>query len=171
MSNRKLILAGIALLLMAALSIPLQSKEENDVAVPAMNDFALVDRNTPMNQGYGAGASLREFAITNNLKPFDLNQDLQLNEFDAKQFQAIVESLAGEELTADQIASKFREKQEHQRESFLMIYDLNRDGRFTFQDVELFSGAVNLLDERPVRGDELIYKFREKIFPPDEANS
>ena len=51
-----------------------------------------------------------------------------------------------------------------------MIYDLNRDGRFSYADVEAFAKAVQLLDEPQMTGDELIYKFREKILPLDEID-
>ena len=157
---------GITLVLtIAILNLPLpllQSKEDNDVAVPAFNDLALAEQQTPLAQ--------KQTLLTNQLKPFDLNYDLQLNEFDAKQFQAVIESLSGDSLTGKQLASKFHEKQERQKESFLVIYDLNRDGRFSYADVEAFAKAVQLLDEPQMTGDELIYKFREKILPLDEID-
>ncbi|MBI4358737.1 MAG: hypothetical protein HY584_05490 [Candidatus Omnitrophica bacterium] len=151
-----------------AVGIPaLAAKEEKDVAVPALSDLALlgVQNRTALGQDIGA-EQLALAPEAGRLRWLDINRDLQINDFDAKQFQSIVEQLKGETLTGLQLTIRFRGEQKNQGESFPMLYDLDRDAMFTPYDVDYFTDVINQLDEGATRGKELIHKFRHRIFPP-----
>ena len=144
-----------------------KTDKEKDYAVPAFSDLSVLTPQmnpslgiNPVNQELSAGFSVEE------VKRFDINRDTQLNEFDVKQFQSIIESLNGEKLTGLELSARFRSAQKNQRESFLVLYDLDRDGLFTSKDVELFTNAIQTIDTGATSGKDLIEKFRMRVFPP-----
>ena len=147
----------ICLLTMPAIS---EAKEEKDFAVPAFSDLPLLGGQTLVHQ-----EGLNPLPYVKQKQWLDLNRDLQLNDFDVKQFQSIIESLNGEKLTGLQLTIRFKAEQKNQKESFPLLYDLDRDGMFTSFDVDRFSEAVNKLDEGATRGSELVQKYRFEIFP------
>lgn len=152
-----------------SLITPAVSDEDKDFAVPAFSDLPLLagaQSQTP--QKLNIEPLKPEFSRAVDVKQLqwlDLNRDLQLNEFDVKQFQSVIESLNGEKLTGLQITIRFREEQKNQRESFPLLYDLDRDGMFTVYDVDYFTEVVNQIDEGALYGSELIQKYRFQIFP------
>ena len=108
-----------ALLLVAPPAILSADKEENDIAVPAMTDISLVEslmKSRPSLLSQPDTPAVTETEIT----LFDFNRDRLLNDFDAKQFQAIIESLKGEALTVSELASRFYKAELYQKDSFLM---------------------------------------------------
>lgn len=161
------VLAIFALTL--SLITPAFSDEDKDFAVPAFSDLPLLggaQSQTP--QKLTLEPPQPEFGHPMDVKQLqwlDLNRDLQLNEFDIKQFQSVIESLNGEKLTGLQITIRFKEEQKNQRESFPLLYDLDRDGMFTAYDVDYFTEVVNRIDEGALHGSELIQKYRFQIFP------
>ena len=155
-------------MLTLVIGIPaLIAKEDKDMAVPALSDFPLLGaQNTTM---LGQDTKVEKLALPSNveqLRWLDINRDLQINDFDVKQFQSIIESLNGEKLTGLQLTIQFQGEQKNQQGSFPLLYDLDRDGMFTSFDVDYFSDVINKLDEGASRGIELIHKFRLQIFPP-----
>jgi hypothetical protein len=99
------------------------------------------------------------------LRTLDLNQDLQLNDFDVKQFESIIDTLNGRRLSGLQLSTRFRTEQKNQHDSFPILYDLNRDGLFTEYDVDYFTRLIDELDEGKNSGGELAEKFRMRVFP------
>ncbi|MBI4372372.1 MAG: hypothetical protein HY585_01440 [Candidatus Omnitrophica bacterium] len=153
--------ALICLLIISTIS---NAKEEKEFAVPAFSDLA------PLT-GQNAGRMITPQEELNPL-PYvkqnqwlDLNRDLKLNDFDVKQFQSIVESLNGQKLTGLQLAIRFKGEQSNQRESFPLLYDLDRDSMFTSFDVDRFTELVSELDNGADSGNELIQKYRLQIYP------
>lgn len=144
-----------------------ESEKEKDFAVPAFGDFQLLGSQTQRLNADYAPEPLNPLPVVSQMRWLDLNQDRQLNDFDAKQFQAIIESLRGEKLTGLQLAIRFRSEQKNQRESFPLLYDLDRDGMFTTFDVDAFTEVVNHLDEGATRGNELVHKFKLQLFPQE----
>ena len=147
----------------AALS---ETSKDEDFAVPAFSDLPLLaggvtGQNRPI-------ANEDPLPDVTQLKWLDINRDVQLNDFDIKQFQKIIESLNGDQLTGLQITIKFRMEQKNQKESFPLLYDLDRDGMFTPYDVDYFTGVINKLDDGALRGTELIQKYRLQIFPREQ---
>ena len=146
-------------------------QDENDMAVPAFSDLPLVGQPTasgplPQSISQPRKVDLNPVSLIGEPKWFDLNRDSSLNEFDVKQFEAIVEDLSGSGLSGLEISTRFREKQKNQADSFSSIYDLDRDGMFTSYDVDYFVRLVDLLDKGSADGEELIQKFTDEIFPP-----
>jgi hypothetical protein len=158
---QKIVVFFLTVLLMSAHSAFTDADQEKDFAVPAFSDFQLL---ASQNQMPGTNATRAEFDPLPQIRWLDLNRDRQFNDFDAKQFQAIVESLRGEKLTGLQLALRFKAEQKNQRESFPLLYDLDRDGMFTTFDVDAFSNVINHLDEGADRGQELIQKFKVQLF-------
>ena len=163
--NSVKILLGV-LILTFTLTIPgmAASEKEKDFAVPAFSDLPLLGaQNTTVQMVTSKG--LNSFPYKEQRQWLDINRDLQLNDFDVKQFQTVIQNLRGEKLTGLQLIIQFREQQKNQRESFPIAYDLDGDGIFTSYDVDSFSQVINKLDQGSTRGSELIQKFRERIFP------
>ena len=164
MNFRKTTLILALLTFILTISAISEAKEEKDFAVPAFSDL-------PLLGGQNVGGALvhqegwNPLSYVKQKQWLDLNRDLQLNDFDVKQFQSIIENLNGEKLTGLQLTIRFKAEQKNQRESFPLLYDLDRDGLFTSFDVDRFSEAINKLDEGATRGSELIQKYRFEIFP------
>lgn len=171
MGSGKIIL--ILLAITFAFVTPAVSKTEDgkDFAVPAFSDLPLLGTpnvNTINTQVLGPNKfreQLTSLPVVKQVQWLDINRDLQLNDFDVKQFQAIIERLHGEKLTGLQLTIRFRGEQKNQKESFPLLYDLDRDGMFTSFDVDYFTDVINKLDEGATRGKELIHKFKLQIFP------
>lgn len=149
-------------------------KEEKEFAVPAFSDFFVLG---------GTRISIRPIMSDGEIgrqqsshrRWLDINRDLQLNDFDFKQFEAIVEKLQGADLSGKELIARFRLQQEEKMELFALIYDLDRDGKFTPYDVDYFAELVGSLDESgaldseaAVDGSELVKEFRERLFPEKE---
>lgn len=140
--------------------------ENEDYAVPALIDAPVL--NLPSNNPQMLRpATLKEmvnpFPTTEQLKWFDFNRDLQLDDFDLKQFESIIAGLKGEKLSGLQLTIRFRGAQKNQKDSFPVLYDLDRDGMFTSYDVDYFTGVINRLDEGTSLGNELVEKFRLQV--------
>lgn len=145
-----------------------KTNDEEEYAVPAFTDlghFGVPEAGAPR---------FRENSFTDHLKPlpdlkeirwFDLNRDLQLNDFDIKQFESIIENLHGGQLTGLQLSIRFKGEQKNQKDSFPILYDLDRDGMFTSFDVDYFTQMVNRLDEGATHGNELVQKLKLRIYP------
>ena len=172
----KSVLFILALTIMFTASVFPKTDSDKDFAVPAITDFPLLGLQHAGPQspnqilaeasiGNAAPAELSTERVTEQLRWMDVNRDFQLNDFDIKQFQAIVESLNGEKLTGLELTIRFKNVQKNQRESFPILYDLDRDGMFTPFDVDYFTALINRLDEGSARGIELIQKFRFQVFP------
>lgn len=168
---------AVAVLVVAltfALTTPTISKaeEEKDFAVPAFSDLPLLGAQQTATQTLApprAQEPLNVVPSATQMPWMDINQDFQLNDFDAKQFEAIVESLNGERLSGLELSIRFRGEQKNQKESFPLLYDLDRDGMFTSYDVDYFTRVINQLDEGATQGNELIHKFRLAIFPQEKS--
>ena len=181
MDLRKTTLALLISALIFTTVVLAETNDEKDFAVPAFSDSPLfgVQNTAPQGQ-YSLNVAtqrlsqnmtreqLNPFPTAQQIQWLDINRDLQLNDFDVKQFQSIVENLRGEKLTGLQLAIRFREAQKNQSESFPLNYDLDHDGMFTAYDVDYFTQVVNKLDEGATRGNELILKFRLQIFPQNK---
>jgi hypothetical protein len=152
-------------LLLLALSVIAQADEKEDVAITAFADAPLLQGSRPIVQ-----TELSAVPFNEEMQLLDLNQDLNFNDFDVKQFHSIIESLNGSELTGLQLSTRFRMAQKNQKESFPLLYDLDRDGYFSPKDVDAFLGIVDELDEGASRGNELIQAYRMKIFPRAEQD-
>ena len=164
MNSVKIVLLAIILTLTLTLPGMATSEKEKDFAVPAFSDLPLLGAQNTTAQMVGPKA-LGPLPYTGQLQWLDINRDLQLNDFDVKQFQTVIQNLRGEKLTGLQLVIQFREQQKNQKESFPIAYDLDRDGMFTTYDVDSFSQVINKLDQGSTRGSELIQKFRQRIFP------
>ena len=162
-SVKTLLMVLILNFILAAPGISAAEKEK-DFAVPAVADLPLLGAQNTAAERF-AQERLNPLSFTGQMQWLDINQDFQLNDFDAKQFQAIIESLRGQKLTGLQLIIRFREEQKNQGSSFPIAYDLDRDGMFTTYDVDAFARVINKLDEGSVRGSVLIQKFRELIHP------
>lgn len=92
-----------------------------------------------------------------------MNRDLEFNDFDLRQFQNIVESLHGEKLSGLELSIRFRVAQKNQKDSFPILYDLDRDGMFTPYDVDYFTEVINKLDEGNTRGNQLVQNFKFQL--------
>lgn len=141
-----------------------ENQREKDFAVPGVSDLPILGTQNPMTQVL-MEKQLSPFTYSGQKQWLDINRDLQLNDFDTKQFQAVVERLNGQKLTGLQLIIRFQEAQKNQDGPFPVVYDLDRDGMFTTYDVDAFTRLVNGLDEGASRGSELIQKFRDRIFP------
>ena len=146
-----------------------KTDDDLDYAVPAFSDLSVF---TPQASGAQtalginpAYEELNALPLVQPMKWLDINHDDSLNEFDVKQFQAIIESLNGEKLSGLDLATRFRNAQKNQNESFPILYDLDRDGMFTANDVDSFSEAINQVDEGATKGSELTERFRLRVFP------
>lgn len=161
MKLHKLLMASVALVFLCSLSFPAAGEETDDFAVPAFSDLPILS-GKPMD----VPNRLHDLPDTRLFEPFDLNRDLRLNEFDVKQFQTIVDSLNGTDLSGLEIAARFRSAQTYHRESFPLLYDLDRDGNFSSRDVESFSALVDQLGGSTMKGEKLVHSFSLRIFPP-----
>ena len=167
MRFEKTVFALLIILLTAINLLFAKSEKEKDFAVPAFGDFQLLGPQTQKLNADYATEPLSPLPVVSQMRWLDLNRDLQLNDFDAKQFQAIIGSLRGEKLTGLQLTIRFRSEQKNQKESFPLLYDLDRDGMFTTFDVDAFTEVVNHLDEGATRGNELVQKFKLQLFPQE----
>ena len=161
---------SLVLLILSLIAInPLfaDTEEEKDFAVPAFGDFQLLATQNQTQNANLAKAEPNLLPSISQIRQLDLNGDRQLNDFDAEQFQDIVESLRGEKLTGLQLVLRFRTEQKNQRESFPLLYDLDRDGMFTTFDVDAFSKAISHLDEGADRGEKLVQNFKLQLFPKE----
>ena len=159
-----------------ATSLIADTEEEKDFAVPAFSDLPFLGTQNATTQAPTSNANLEQLNLLPDIAQLrwcDINRDLQLNEFDVKEFQSIIESLNGEKLTGLQLSIQFQAAQKNQRESFPLLYDLDRDGMFTPYDVDYFTQVVTNLDEGATRGNELVQKFKLQLFPmrPSETRS
>ena len=154
--------------LTAANSLFAESEKEKDFAVPAFSDFQLLGSQNQMPNANFPKEQLNPLHVVAQMRWMDINKDLQLNEFDIKQFQSIVESLRGDKLTGLQLSIRFRTEQKNQKESFPLLYDLDRDGMFTTFDVDAFADLITNLDEGALRGNQLVQKFRFQLFPQEK---
>lgn len=149
-----------------------KTNKDQDFTVPAYSDLALLGGPEVPTQRLAANpfeGQLKPLPDVEQIRHFDVNQDLQLNDFDVKQFQSIVENLQGERLSGLQLIIQFRKEQKNQKESFPLLYDLDRDGMFTPFDVDYFTELVNKLDRGASRGNELVQSLRMEILPQDKA--
>ena len=141
-------------------------KDEKDFAVPAFSDFfVLGGTKISIHQIADPMAPEEKSPLPNRdeMRQLDINHDLQLNDFDVKQFQNIVENLRGEKLRGIQLSSRFRIAQKNQKDSFPIFYDLDRDGMFTPYDVDYFMQVVSKLDKGRSHGTELIQNFKSQL--------
>lgn len=162
----RLLMTVLIIGLVFTILTPLQAAEEKDTTVTAFSDLPIL--GMPQT-GSLEQLSTRSFA--DQFRMLDINQDQHLNEFDFKQFQAIVEEFNANELTGLQLSTRFRNAQRNQGESFHSLYDLDRDGVFSERDVDMFSGLVNELDEGVTRGNELVHTYRMRLFPPEQPET
>ncbi len=141
--------------------------EENqeDMAVPAVSDFALIGPGTNqlMLNPNVIKEQLNPFPTPDQLQWFDVNRDLHINDFDAQQFETIIDSMNGDKLSGMQLTIRFRLLQKNQKETFPLIYDLDRDGMFTPFDVDYFSGLISKLDPGSSRGLQLVEKLKNEV--------
>lgn len=163
-------LLGLTLVVLTfAFVNPVQSQDKDkDFAVPAFSDLPLLgpqSASTQMLVSNPTREGLSPLPDVERLRWMDINRDFQLNDFDVKQLQAIIENLHGEKLTGLQLSIRFKGEQKNQKESFPLLYDLDRDGMFTSFDVDYFTEIINKLDEGATDGNELVQKFRFEIFP------
>jgi hypothetical protein len=140
-----------------------ESEKEKDFAVPAFSDFQLL-----ASQNQTPNANLDPLPMVSQIRWLDLNRDRELNDVDTKQFESIIESLRGEKLTGLQLSLRFKSEQKNQRESFPLLYDLDRDGMFTAFDVDAFTEVVRRLDAGADRGTELVQKFNNQLLPQEK---
>ena len=175
MAKKAVFLILALTLIILNLSVPgaRNLKEEKDFAVPAFSDFFVLGGTKisihpiASDKGDGSIPNLGE------IRRFDINRDLQLNDFDVKQFEAIVEKLKGADLSARELIARFHFQREGQTAFFPLIYDLDQDGKFTPYDVDYFSEVVGALNASGIpgseatvmNGNELIKAFRDRIFP------
>ncbi len=164
MNSVKTLLTALILTVILATPAISAGEKEKDFAVPAFADLPLLGAQNTAAQRL-AQEQLNPLSFTGQMQWLDINRDFQLNDFDAKQFQAIIEGLKGEKITGLQLVIRFREEQKNQGGSFPIAYDLDRDGMFTAYDVDAFARVINKLDEGSTRGKELIQKFKERIYP------
>ncbi len=167
MNSVKILLTVLILtfiLVVPAISATEKEKDSEDFAVPAFADLSLLGTQSTTVQML-TQKQLNPALYTESMQWLDINRDFQFNDFDSKQFQAIIEGLRGENLTGLQLIIRFREEQKNQGRSFPIAYDLDRDGMFTTYDVDAFAQVVNALDEGSTRGNRLIQKFKERIYP------
>lgn len=164
MNSAKIVFATLALTFLLVTPAISETQKEKDFAVPAFSDLPLIGAQNTTAQMF-TQKQLNPLTYSGHMQWLDINRDLQLNDFDAKQFQAIIENLHGQKLTGLQLIIRFQEAQKNQSGSFPIVYDLDRDGMFTVYDVDAFMRAVNGVDEGSSRGNELIQKFRDRIFP------
>ena len=156
----------IALILISLLTAPAISaaEKEKDFAVTAFADLPLLGAQNTATQML-TQKQLSPISYKSPMQWLDINKDFQLNDFDSKQFQAIIKGLKGEKLTGLQLIIRFREEQKNQGGSFPIAYDLDRDGMFTTYDVDAFTRVITKLDEGSTQGNKLIQKFKERIYP------
>ena len=161
----------LVLLAIIMISFPLialaEDKNIDDYAVPAISDLPMLSFPSSTPPQRLTAATLKEdinpFPTAEQIRWFDVNRDLQINDFDVKQFQSIVESLHGERMTGLQLSIRFRIAQKNQKDSFPILYDLDRDGMFTPYDVDYFTEVVNKLDEGASKGTKLIQNFKTQL--------
>lgn len=140
--------------------------EDTDYAVAAISDIPILSFQNS-NPQMLAASTLKEdinpFPTAEQIRWFDMNRDLEFNDFDLRQFQNIVESLHGERLSGLELSIRFRVAQKNQKESFPILYDLDRDGMFTPYDVDYFTEVINQLDEGNSRGNQLIESLKFQL--------
>lgn len=161
----------LAVLALIFSPITVAEEENTDYAVPAIADLPMlgpIQTNPHMLSASSLKEDINPFPAAEQIRWFDINRDLQINDFDVKQFQSIVENLHGEKLSGLQLSIRFRMAQKNQRDSFPIFYDLDRDGMFTPYDVDYFTQVINKLDEGRSRGTELIQHFKNVI--PERFN-
>lgn len=156
----------LAVLILSLVCINGYAEDESDTAVTAAIDmpmFGLPTNSTNMLNPAFLEKQINPFPTTEQLRWFDMNRDLQVNEFDVKQLENIIASLNGESLSGLQLTIRFRSAQKNQRDNFPILYDLDQDGMFTAFDVDHFTGIVNSLDQGASRGNELIQRLKNQL--------
>jgi len=155
----------LAVVLFSFSAILPADNDDTDYAIPAISDLPML--GVPNSGPQMLAGSLKEdvnpFPVAEQIRWFDINRDLQINDFDVRQFQNIVENLHGEKLSGLQLSIRFRIAQKNQKESFPVFYDLDRDGMFTPYDVDYFTQVINKLDEGASRGTQLIQNFKLQL--------
>ena len=164
MKSVKTLLTVLILILIAAVPAISAAEKEKDFAVTAFADLPFLGTQNTAAQML-AQKQLNALPYTESMQWLDINRDFQLNDFDSKQFQAIIEGLRGGKLTGLQLMIRFREEQKNQGRSFPIAYDLDRDGMFSTYDVDRFNRVIAKLDQGSTRGTELIQRFKERIHP------
>jgi len=159
----------LAVLIILILSAPMtvyseKQDSDNDYAVPAVSDLPLFGiSGSPQALNTSLKEDLNPFPVAEQIKWFDINRDLQINDFDLEQFENIVKSLHGEKLSGIELSVRFRIAQKNQKQSFPILYDLDRDGMFTPYDVDYFTQMVHQLDRGASQGNELIQNFKLQL--------
>ncbi len=155
----------LAVVLFSFSAILPADNDDTDYAIPAISDLPML--GVPNSGPQMLAGSLKEdvnpFPVAEQIRWFDINRDLQINDFDVRQFQNIVANLHGEKLSGLQLSIRFRIAQKNQKESFPVFYDLDRDGMFTPYDVDYFTQVINKLDEGASRGTQLIQNFKLQL--------
>ncbi|OGW85232.1 MAG: hypothetical protein A3C35_04685 [Omnitrophica bacterium RIFCSPHIGHO2_02_FULL_46_11] len=162
---------GIWILMFIVAVSRVRSETEKDFAVPAFSDLQVLgnQNGTAETLPHVSQLDRAPFPEIKKLRQFDMNHDSQLNDFDVKQFQSIIESLNGEKLTGLQVTARLRIAQKNQKESFPVLYDLNKDGLFTSSDVDYFAQIIDEIFGGASRGNELIQSFRFQVFPAQNS--
>ena len=107
------ILCSAIVLLHIAASDRYSQTSDQDYAVPAITDLAGLGSSMTLTKPLVDDAFLNPLPPTQDLKWFDLNHDLQLNDFDIKQFESIVGELNGTQLSGLELMTRFRLKQKN----------------------------------------------------------
>ncbi len=165
MKAGKFLMVLSVLLLSFSITTLAEENEDPDYAVPAISDLPMLSfpNSGPQMLTSTLKEDINPFPTAEQIRWFDINRDLQVNDFDIDQFQRIVESLHGEKLSGLQLSIRFQSAQKNQRESFPISYDLDRDGMFTPYDVDYFTQVVNKLDAGASRGNQLIRNFKVQL--------
>jgi hypothetical protein len=152
---------ALAIFVAFILSLPafLHADDKEQVTPAAVLDAGFAIQHLPRTETISALPYLTEY------RQLDINQDLNFNEFDVKQLSAIIDELNGLNLTGLQIATRFRSAQKNQKESFPIVYDLDRDGYFSDQDVQSMTDLVNELQGGSTKGTNLVRDYQKRIFP------
>lgn len=155
------IVFAVALVSISAVS--LAEDKDTDYAVPAVIDLPMLGlpQSGPQMLKNSLKEDLNPFPTPEQIRWFDINRDLQINDFDLQQFEKIIDLLHGYRLSGLQLAVRFRMAQKNQGNSFPIVYDLDRDGMFTPYDVDYFGELVHQLDRGASRANELLENFRQ----------
>ena len=115
MNSVKIVFATLALTFLLVTPAISETQKEKDFAVPAFSDAPLLGvQNTTAQLFTQKQLSPLTYSRHMQWQWMDINRDLQLNDFDVKQFQAIIENLHGQKLTGLQLIIWFQEAQKNQ---------------------------------------------------------
>lgn len=156
----------LAIILLSFSVAAFAEEEDIDYAVPAISDLPVLGLPNSGPQLLTASTlkeDINPFPMAEQIRWFDINRDLHVNDFDVDQFRNIIESLHGEKLSGLQLSIRFSIAQKNQRDAFPISYDLDRDGMFTPYDVDYFTQVVSKLDEGASRGHQLVRIFRHQL--------